>query len=75
MRSIELNPVRAGMVTDLAHYCGSSYRHKGLGQADERLAAHPLHQSLGMPRAASGLPKQSVPDWAFGATPARGDGH
>ncbi len=46
MRYIELNPVRAGMVSDPAHYRWSSYRHNGLGQADERLAAHPLYQSL-----------------------------
>jgi putative transposase len=43
----ELNPVRAGMVSDPAHYRWSSYRHNGLGQADERLLAHPLYQSLG----------------------------
>jgi putative transposase len=47
MRYIELNPVRAGMVGDPAHYRWSSYRHNGLGQADERLVAHPLYQSLG----------------------------
>ena len=47
MRYIELNPVRAGMVSDPAHYRWSSYRHNGLGQADERLVAHPLYQSLG----------------------------
>jgi putative transposase len=47
MRYIELNPVRAGMVSDPAQYCWSSYRHNGLGQADERLVAHPLYQSLG----------------------------
>jgi putative transposase len=47
MRYIELNRVRAGMVTDPAHYRWSSYRHNGLGQADERLTGHPLHQSLG----------------------------
>ena len=48
MRYIELNPVRAGMVTDPAHYRWSSYRHNGLGQADDRLVAHPLYQSLGL---------------------------
>lgn len=47
MRYIELNPVRAGMVTDPAHYRWSSYRHNGLGQADDRLTSHPLYQSLG----------------------------
>ena len=47
MRYIELNPVRAGMVSDPAHYRWSSYRHNGLGQPDERVVAHPLYQSLG----------------------------
>ena len=47
MRYIELNPVRAGMVSDPAHYRWSSNRHNGLGQTDERLVAHPLYQSLG----------------------------
>ena len=46
MRYIELNPVRAGMVSDPAHYRWSSYRHNGLGQPDERLSPHPLYQSL-----------------------------
>jgi putative transposase len=48
MRYIELNPVRAGMVTDPAHYRWSSYRHNGLGQADERLTSHALYQGLGI---------------------------
>lgn len=47
MRYIELNPVRAGMVADPAHYRWSSYRHNGLGQASDRLTYHPLYQSLG----------------------------
>ena len=36
-RYIELNPVRAGMVTDPGQYRWSSYRHNGLGLPDERL--------------------------------------
>ena len=47
MRYIELNPVRANMVNDPAQYRWSSYRHNGLGQADERIAPHPLHLALG----------------------------
>lgn len=47
MRYIELNPVRAGMVTDPAHYRWSSYRHNGQGQADERVTTHALYQGLG----------------------------
>jgi putative transposase len=47
MRYIELNPVRAGMVSDPAQYRWSSYRHNGLGQADERLTPHGLYQAMG----------------------------
>jgi putative transposase len=36
-RYIELNPVRAAMVDDPAHYRWTSYRANGLGQADTRL--------------------------------------
>ena len=47
MRYIELNPVRANMANDPAQYRWSSYRHNGLGQADERIASHPLYLGLG----------------------------
>jgi len=47
MRYIELNPVRANMVNDPAQYRWSSYRYNGLGQADERIAPHPLYLELG----------------------------
>jgi putative transposase len=47
MRYIELNPVRAAMVDDPAHYRWTSYRHNGLGQADSRLRPHPLYLALG----------------------------
>jgi putative transposase len=46
MRYIELNPVRANMVNDPAQYRWSSYRHNGLGQADDRITPHPLYLSL-----------------------------
>ena len=46
-RYIELNPVRAGMVEDPAHYRFSSYRANGLGQADSRLTPHPIYLALG----------------------------
>ena len=48
MRYIELNPVRAGMVDDPAHYRWTSYRHNGLGQTDSRITAHPLYESLAL---------------------------
>jgi putative transposase len=47
MRYIELNPVRACMVGDPAHYPWSSYRANGLGQVDSRLAPHGLYLALG----------------------------
>jgi putative transposase len=46
-RSIELHPVRAGMVPDPADYRGSSYRANGLGRADALFTAHPLYLALG----------------------------
>lgn len=47
MRYIELNPVRANMANDPAQYRWSSYRHNGLGKADERIKPHPLYLGLG----------------------------
>jgi len=46
-RYIELNPARAAMVDDPAHYRWSSYRSHALGQTDLRLTPHTLYQSLG----------------------------
>jgi len=46
-RYIELNPVRAAMVDDPAHYRWTSYRANGLGQPDARLTPHPLYRALG----------------------------
>lgn len=46
-RYIELNPVRAAMVEDPAHYRWTSYRANGLGQMDARLSPHPLYLALG----------------------------
>ena len=45
-RYIELNPVRAAMVDDPAHYRWSSYRRNGLGKTDALITPHPLYQSL-----------------------------
>jgi putative transposase len=49
-RYIELNPVRAGMVEDPAHYRWTSYRANALGQADSRITPHALYRSLGVKR-------------------------
>jgi putative transposase len=46
-RYIELNPVRAAMVDDPAHYRWTSYRANALGQASEGLTPHPLYLALG----------------------------
>ena len=46
-RYIELNPVRAAMVEDPAHYRWTSYRANGLGQADARVTPHALYLALG----------------------------
>lgn len=42
-RYIELNPVRAAMVDNPAHYRWSSYRANGLGQADALLTPHEVY--------------------------------
>ena len=47
MRYIELNPVRAGMVTDPGDYRWSSYRRNGLGVADPMVTEHPLYTGVG----------------------------
>jgi putative transposase len=46
-RYIELNPVRAAMVDDPAHYPWSSYLHHALGQDNPYLSPHPLYLALG----------------------------
>jgi len=46
-RYIELNPVRAAMVEDPAHYRWTSYRANALGVADSRVTPHALYRELG----------------------------
>lgn len=46
-RYIELNPVRAAMVDDPAHYRWTSYRTNGLGQPSTILTPHSLYLALG----------------------------
>ena len=45
-RYIELNPVRAGMVSDPGEYPWSSYRANALGQANALVSPHPLFLAL-----------------------------
>ncbi|MFM9883862.1 MAG: transposase [Burkholderiales bacterium] len=46
-RYIELNPVRAAMVSDPAHYRWTSYRANALGSPDSLITAHALYLALG----------------------------
>ena len=46
-RYIELNPVRANMVTDPAGFRWSSHRHHALGETDAVITEHPLYHALG----------------------------
>jgi putative transposase len=43
---IELNPVRAAIVEDPAHYRWTSYRANGLGRPGARLSPHSLYRAL-----------------------------
>ena len=47
MRYIELNPVRAAMVDDPAHYRWTGYRSNALGQASLIVSPHPLYIAMG----------------------------
>jgi len=46
-RYVELNPVRAGMVRDPAHYRHSSFGCNGLGQTDTLISPHSTYLALG----------------------------
>ena len=46
-RYIELNPVRADMVSHPAEYRWSSYRANAQGEADKLVRSHPLYDALG----------------------------
>jgi putative transposase len=47
MRYVELNPVRAGLVSDPSDYRWSSFRSNALGVYDRLIAPHSLYASLG----------------------------
>ena len=47
MRYVELNPVRAGIVSDPQEYRWSSYSHHALGRSDTLITEHPLYLALG----------------------------
>ena len=47
MRYVELNPVRAGLVSDPSEYRWSSYPANALGVADGLISPHSLYASLG----------------------------
>ncbi|NOQ17552.1 MAG: hypothetical protein GQ581_10880 [Methyloprofundus sp.] len=44
---IEMNPIKASMVDDLADYKWSSYQHNALGVADRLITEHKLYKRLG----------------------------
>jgi len=44
---IEMNPIRAGMVKELADYEWSSYGHNALGKTDRLISEHQLYKALG----------------------------
>ncbi len=46
-RYIEMNPVRAGMVSGCKHYLWSSHLANAYGEQDELLTPHPLYLRLG----------------------------
>lgn len=46
MRHIELNPVRANMVTHPSDFTWSSYRHNGQDEMDTVIKQHPLYRQL-----------------------------
>jgi len=46
-RYIEMNPVRAGMVKNIAEYPWSSYGYNGLGEGNSLITEHKLYQDLG----------------------------
>ena len=46
-RYIELNPVRAGIVTDPCRYRWSSYRHNAWGDPDDLVTPHAVYRALG----------------------------
>jgi putative transposase len=48
MRYVELNPVRAGLVSEQAAYRWSSYRANALGVEDRIIVPHPLYLALGV---------------------------
>jgi putative transposase len=47
MRYVELNPIRAGMVTRPEDYRWSSYRYHALGETNDLIVPHPLYLALG----------------------------
>lgn len=46
MRYIELNPLRARMIADVADYFWSSYRSNAVGQRDATVQPHPIYLQL-----------------------------
>jgi putative transposase len=47
MRYVELNPVRAGLVSSPEHYRWSSYRAHAFGAQDSLISSHAMYAGLG----------------------------
>ncbi|WGL17226.1 transposase [Microbulbifer bruguierae] len=60
-RYIELNPVRAGMVSDPGEYFWSSYGCNGLGRSSSLLTPHMQYLARPLPEAAQGALPGTVP--------------
>ena len=58
---IELNPVRAGMVSRPEHYVWSSYRANALGEMNPVVTPHPLYVALGDDQQRASVYRQMFP--------------
>lgn len=65
-RYIELNPLRAGMVTDPGAYRWSSYGAKALGRNDAVVDFHPCYLALGEN---AGVRQQAYAEYVHGTVP------
>lgn len=65
-RYIELNPFRAGMVTDLGEYQWSSYGAKALGRKDMVVDFHPSYIALGE---SDGTRQKAYAEYVHGTVP------
>lgn len=65
-RYVELNPVRAGLVTQASDYVWSSYRYNALGDADSLITPHDVYRRLGRTAANRQRAYRDIHDGATG---------